>query len=184
MIKIESYLPVFTGFYNTIFESDEDNYIEEGKTYDDYNWDYADYANRLSMACVESIESELSSFGLKLTFQALISPKYYNYSNDSINVLYELEEDSMFLIKQYLIDNMDSFESYIEEKYTSCSGFISSYSNDYKKWLFVYLEDDDKLKHCFGSILNFILLNEGFDDMSLHDSVCDEMWVDGELIEN
>lgn len=35
-MKIESYLPVFPGFYETIFQPDEELSIEDGKTYDDY----------------------------------------------------------------------------------------------------------------------------------------------------
>ena len=66
MNKIKTFLPVFTGFYNTIFEPNEsseiDNYNQlQGAdyNYDDFEFDYEDYRKRVAEQCVESIEIEL-----------------------------------------------------------------------------------------------------------------------------
>lgn len=91
---IESYLPIFKGFYGSIFECDcEENEIENGKRYDDYTFEYDDYRNRVGNACVTAIGKELTLFNITVEFQAIYSPKYYNYSNDTINVAYTLESD-------------------------------------------------------------------------------------------
>jgi hypothetical protein len=80
-MKIKSYLPVFTGFYNTIFQCDcEDEYIEEGKTYDDYQWNHKDFHDRVAKACVTSIELAIKDelgYDIKVSFDNLYSPKFY-----------------------------------------------------------------------------------------------------------
>lgn len=176
-MKIESFLPVFPGFYNTIFEADEESMIEDGKTSEDYDWDYADYHNRVARACVGHIESELKDFGLKITFQALISPKFYNYTNDSINVEYSIR--SLKGIRDYLHLNSEAFQEYLTEHYTSRSGFHSFHSTDIEDWV-KNLDDEYK----FGSVLNFILHNENEDPQeTMHSWVSGEMYVSGELKE-
>src|SRR6478609_3261132 len=91
-MKTEIALPVFNGFYGTHFECDcEENEIEDGKTYDDYTWDYKDYELRIARACVDKVEHNLKAVGFPcvITFQSIYSPKEYNFKNDSINVLIE-----------------------------------------------------------------------------------------------
>ena len=185
MKKIESYLPIFPGFYNTLFECDcEESEIEEGKTYDDYDFDYADYHKRVAERCVEAIENELKDFNIKVEFQDLISPRFYNFSNDSINVEYTLENNSFDLVLDYLNENKEEFKTYIKERYTSYDGFSSFYSNDADVWLNEYLKDDKKQAHAFGAVLDFILFNEEYTSENLYGDVCDEMYVYGELKEN
>jgi len=181
---IKTYLPIFTGFYNTIFEPcnedsevDDINNLRESEGlkpigYDDCQWDYKDYFGRVSEQCAEVIESELKGLGLieSIEYENLYSPKEYNFRNDSINIAIELTEDNIKAIGKYLNENIDPFKVYIKDKYTSCSGFISSYSNNVNDWI-----DSDSLehKHKLGSILGFILLDNAFDQFELFDQLTD-----------
>jgi ABC-type transport system substrate-binding protein len=181
---IESYLPIFNGFYNTHFEADEESMIEEGKTYDDYEWNYDDYKNRVAVACCEAIQKELKNLGIKVEFQTIQSPKYYNFSNDSINVAYHLEEDTYKNLYKYILENKDAFTTYIKENYSSYDGFMSFHSNDANDWL-TYLIEEDKLSHRFGACLEFYLENEEYNVNDLLEDVCSETsYVSGELKEN
>ena len=169
MKTFKTYLPIFTGFYNTIFEpSSEDceiDYINDERKllnlpkidYDDCNFDYNTYNSNVMDSCIEYVENELKDLGFKCTIknQSLISPKYYNFSNDSINIDIDIDIDSL---KKYLVDNLSEFQVYLSNKYTSCSGFISSYSNNALEWLNNEIENNSD--HCIGSILDFILNNE------------------------
>ena len=96
---IETYLPLFPGFYNTIFEPYEANEIEyinterkakglEPLEYNDFSFDYDGYYKDVAEKCCEYIENELKELGLitELKYQCVSSPKYYNYSNDSIYI--------------------------------------------------------------------------------------------------
>jgi len=183
ILLIESYLPIFSGFYNTLFEADEDSSIEDGFTYDDYEFDYEDYRNRVAVACCEAIQSQLKNLGITIKFQNIVSPRFYNFSNDSINVAYHLEEDSYKNLYKYILENKEAFDSYIKENYTSHDGFMSFHSNNANDWM-LYLIEEDKLSHRFGACLEFYLENEEYTQNDLLEDICSETYVNGTLIEN
>jgi hypothetical protein len=176
MKKIKTYLPVFPGFYSTIFEPDEENeisYINELRAekglgevkFDDIDFDYTDYYNQVAKSVTNVLYNELNDFVKDINFEELISPKYYNYSNDSINVEITLTKENESKIMSYLNENKDSFEKYLSENYTSSSGFISSYDNSYNEFM---LDKPLEHKHKLGSILNFICENEGITQETLY----------------
>lgn len=139
--KFETFAPLFPGFYSTPFEySGEEQDIEDyneangtDKDWDDFNFDYSDYHNRVSKAFVNRLETELNQFlQVKIEFQQLISPKEYNFTNDSINISVEMDLGQLIgLIKERQADAA----KYFEDKYTSRSGFISFHSSDINDWL-------------------------------------------------
>jgi hypothetical protein len=180
LFEIESYLPVFIGFYDTIFQPIEENYIEDGYNYDDYDFDYQKYYIDVSIQCTKAIEKQLSDFNIKIEFQELVSPKFYNYENDSIYVKYILNSESYDKVFQYLIENKKNFGAYLENRYTNHDGFISFYFNDADNWL-NYLKDKFKLMHTFGSVLDFILNNEGYNYDELYLDVYDKVFLDYKL---
>ena len=166
--QFKTWLPVFTGFYETIFSPDEETEIyavnnereDKGLTpLDDnvFEFDYETYNNNVIISACDFIERELNSLGFEcsITNPELRSPKYYNYSNDSINIDIELDYDKLL---KYLNHNFTSFRAYIKKRYTSCSGFISYYSNDANVWLTKEIEKNPD--HCIGAVLDFVLHNE------------------------
>ena len=174
-MKIESYLPIFAGYYgffDGIIERCEENELEhinelrgdkdlEPVDWDDVKWSVYDDARKIiNERCVDWVEDkikELLNIHIKVNYQSMVSPKYYNFSNDSINVEYEI--DSLTVIRNYLIDNRGMFEEYLLENYKSRDGFISSHSHKVDDWLSVMYSEKD-LEHKFGSILHFIIDNE------------------------
>lgn len=164
VMKVKTFLPVFDGFYNTFFECDseemliQDYNIENNTNYDysDFNWNYEKYYNDTAKQCCSVIENLLKEAKIikSIEFEKIVSPKYYNYSNDSINITVDIYVNN---IKKFLNENFDAFESYVKSKYTSCSGFTSFYSNDPHVWI-----KDLKSKkifennHQIGAILDFI----------------------------
>lgn len=177
--NIESFLPIFTGFYSTFFECQcEDSYIESPYTYDDYDFDYSEYKIRVAKACVDAIETKLNELGIDISvkFQSIYSPRYYNFSNDSINVKYKLTDDTINAINKYILKEYEFFEMYLKQNYTSRDGFHSNWSNDANVWLNEYLTDKKDLSHVFGATLDFILKNEGYDVEALYNDVHDETY--------
>ena len=162
MQSVETFLPIFQGFYRTVFQySNEDveveHFIDEtGKDIcsDDLNFDYKQYYKEIAKECCDYFESEFSDFVHKCEFQELVSPKFYNFSNDSVNCLITPNVNA---IKKYLEEYSDEFSEYLKEKFTSYNGFYSFYSNDIDNW-----DIDKALEHKtqLGSILDFIAFNE------------------------
>ena len=175
MKTIETYLPVFSGFYGGYFESQADSLAEieyeyyrdtycEDLEFDDLEFDYKSFYNDCAECMVFEVRDELVSLGFvsDIDYQNISSPKYYNFSNDSINVAIKLKDENITKIMNYLNENTEEFAEYLKGKYTSCDGFISSYSNDVNEWL-----NPESLEHShkLGSILDFILANEGFEEV-------------------
>lgn len=184
MKTIKSYLPVFNGFYNTWFDSDnaeESTLYEEELNYDDVEFDYKDYMNRVAEACVGAVENQLKDlFNISIEFENVCSPREYNFTNDSINVEYTL--DNLDEIFNYLEEYKTEFEEFLKERYTSRSGFSSFWSNDYDVWIEEYLLDEESLEHCLGSVLDFILSNEGYTDENLYyDVIGETSYIDYEI---
>ena len=182
MKTYKTFLPIFPGFYNTLFEPDENieiDCINEDRqskglkelNFDYFIFDYDEYYNEIGYKCTEVIENTLKDIlknDISIKFEKIISPKYYNYSNDSINVEISLNKDDIF---SYLLNNYDDFKEYIKEKYSSRSGFISWFSNDANDWIKDFA-DDFEMDHKIGSILEFIILNDDY-DYNLYDKIDD-----------
>ena len=138
-MKIETHCPLFPGFYNTIFEPDAENeiysYNQDNGTdlsYDDFEWDYDDYRERVASTFVECFERNFQDIMLAdITYQNISSPTYYNFSNDSINIEVDFDFDRFM---QIVNENKENISQYILENYTSRDGFMSFHSNNVDVW--------------------------------------------------
>jgi hypothetical protein len=181
--KVSTYCPIFTGFYNTIFD-ESDSFIEcelncesdfRERFTDEYYpgisavpwdfirenfWDCIDYrAANLAVAqyILDAIPGLLPDFVKSAEFERVVSPKEYNFANDGIDCVLELDIDA---IRAYLAENADAWADYLKASYTSRSGFMSSYPNTPEEWA-EDTEDFSEIEgHYAGSILNFIAGNE------------------------
>ena len=83
-----------------------------------------------------------------ITFVALNSPTYYNYTTDKLECDVECDLDA---IKKYCYETeREAFNKYLQDNYTSCSGFVSFIENTVDK--FQQKEDTDVM-------LDFYILN-------------------------
>jgi len=170
-MNVNTWLPVFPGFYGTYFESEdkevsEIDYInserkEKGLSeldFDRFDFDYKEYMNDASISACEFIEAILieKNCVTEVNFQSVSSPKYYNFSNDSINIEVVITEDNFKTIAALIIENINLFKEYLKDNYTSYDGFISHYSNDSVNWL-TDMKDTIQGSHECGAVLNFIV---------------------------
>lgn len=175
LIRVETWLPVFSGFYGTIWETDSqeemefENINEMRKEKhlpplindDAIEWDYIGYTLEVSRSVTNDVSQKLEELGCiqKGEFQELRSPREYNFTNDSINVRFTLTEKNVATIEKYLKDNEEAFSQYLSDRYTSYDGFFASYSNQIEDWT-ADISETVTHKHKCGSVLQFILLNE------------------------
>jgi hypothetical protein len=138
-ISFDTWCPLFPGFYGTFFECDEENEIynhnsEHGTdlSYDDFEFDYDDYHDRVASAFCDGFERAFSDIlPIRVTMQKVSSPKYYNFHNDTIDIEVELDFDELM---RKVVEQKDILKKYIAETYTSRDGFISHHSNDIEDW--------------------------------------------------
>jgi hypothetical protein len=173
MKTIKTYLPLFSGFYGTIWESDESDFCYENDcTYDDLTVDYDAYNKDVVLGICDFVESNCP-FITTVKFENICSPREYNFRNDSGNVTITIKPKEL---KSYLKSNKDELDSYLRERYTSRSGFSSYYGNSFEQWKdetnnFTNLEN-----HYLGSLLQFYFDNEEITEYDAYEM--NEVYID------
>ncbi len=195
--NISTWLPVFPGFYNTIFEYNDgdieytlfnnpDGIAKPLKDFIVENvWVHIDYdayrQDIVKNACdfMESLLIEnFPAICKKLTYENLSSPKQYNFINDSVNI--SINVDFNQLLKTCI--NHKDFARYLKDRYTSYDGFLSSYPSRKSEWIENAYDDQS---HTVGSMLEFLILADIGGDSARMDmyEYCSENVYNGEYIQ-
>lgn len=187
-MKVQTFLPVFNGFYNTLFDDLIDNatdnaierYNEKNNTslnYDDFNFNYNLIMSEICKDAVLKVEEKLNEIGINcsIKYETLVSHREYNFYNDSINIEINFKKFSQVI--EILEQNYDSFSQYIKEHYTSRDGFISSYSSYSSDWIKDLREDSENEAHKVGAVLDFILQEiEEYKPEDLYFELCENCY--------
>lgn len=105
-----------------------------------FAWDFVDYAKGESMIARDWCEAYAAAlsrevgFTVRFIFEEMDSPREYNFTTDRVFVKVAVST----VRKLFAISRKDGHESLrhrIAGRFTSCSGFISSYPNDLASWL-------------------------------------------------
>jgi len=159
MNKIETWLPVFHGFYNTIFEPDESEFLRENECeWDDIVFDNEEYSKDVAESVCETLQTKLKEYVTGIEMQAISSPKFYNFSNDAIHIEITLSKANLKAIRKTIRDNWEKYTEHTLKRYTSRDGFMSFHSNDSDEWsrLTKNFSDFSENTHHLGSVLEFI----------------------------
>lgn len=187
MKKVQTYLPVFTGFYGTIFEPDDTFDYPEDKAdllkregaedipVEDFDevcdFDFTAWQNEFAERMVAAMERGFKSkdIGIKsVKFDNIHSPRQYNFSNDSINVTFTLTKKFRDWWLAYILDNSEEWAAYLKRHCTSYDGFISFKPNTVKGW-YKETEGYTDLDGCnLGFMLEFYCENEGYEQDALY----------------
>lgn len=135
---INTYLPKFRGFYGSIYE--EIDFFGEAEHYglpdkfplDDFtNWN--EYYHAIAVQIKNFVEQNLKEHGFikEITFQQMVSPKEYNFTNDSVNCEIVPVNEA---IKAFIYDNIEAFKKYLIDHLRSRDGFISFHSHYFEDW--------------------------------------------------
>jgi len=108
----------------------------------------------------------------EMTFVGAVSPKEYNFTNDSLDFNIEVPDNYRELVKDWIKSSgvHDELDSFLAEKNKSYSGFHSFLPQSVKA-LF-----EDKSEYYFlGSVIDFILTNIDFDRDELQDEFTEHL---------
>ena len=169
MEKFETFLPVFKGTYGNYWDDycpkDEDGF---DLPFDRYELNFKNFLESIGKSMISWLEQDTDLFDLagleSIEFQSSHSPAYYNFSNDSINVLITIKNETKLLV--YILENWDYFKKSIKQKHTSGDGFTSYYSNDINEWKdetngFTDFSDNE---YYLGFLLDVICEIEGYEE--------------------
>jgi len=191
--EIVTRLPIFNGFYNTIFSIDNlisdriedinqtrlDNnltLIDSNKLFELIEVDNNEYQNDVAVECCNVIEHKLKELNLisSIKFNAIDSPKEYNYINDRIDCTIELSQDNIINIKKYLELNSTWFSQYLHSEYSSRNGFMSFYPNTVTGWIELTNNFTDYSDYnTLYSVLDFICDTQNINIEYLYYEICD-----------
>ncbi len=158
--QTDSWLPMFPGFADTAFdpcfeEISEDvlhilsermgyHFAEDWDSFETfevlYNWNNSEYETAVAAAVTEAVEDEIQKvFGkcIRVEFQEVHNPKYYNFKNDSINVRYVYTSEFIEKLREWMASpsNWEHFKACCKESFTPRSGFIPFYSHSAHEWV-------------------------------------------------
>lgn len=179
--KIETFLPIFSGFYETIWQGYTEDFTynlnndreEKGLKpidYDILEIDYKGYEVDIVKQLCHIIAKELQDYVEKIEYQELKSPKEYNFYNDSVNVTIIPKVKD---IKTFIYNHLADFKEFLKQRYTSYDGFISYYKPDFNKWKEDTrdFEDYSVNTHYLGAILDFIAIKEDITEYKLFEDI-------------
>ena len=175
MNKLESTIP-FDGFYESFISADIENQIELDTEYYSELYDLNEFETELlcnsflninsykfynqiakdyTIFYIDNLNAKLNyaypdkGFTLKATYKSFNSPREYNFETDRIFI--EIEKNHAIDFIKYIIKNYKKeLEKKIQDRFTSRSGFISSYKNSLDLWIDDYSEwDCNMIGTCF-----------------------------------
>jgi hypothetical protein len=133
-MKLETVVPFFPGFYESELDWMIDNEIEMEMEEPGESWEQVDARTDYRKAMVEISKQWLNRFnaetGYNLEFGNLESPREYNFTTDKVLAYISLEEVEK--AREICGKNLNEFDEFLQENFTSYDGFISFYSNDFE----------------------------------------------------
>ena len=167
-----TYLDPDSMFDSYMIESDkEEGYIHFDLDYFWDNFQYDKYRLAIQERAHSFINGKHSENNVWVLVKAgeIYSPKYYNFSNDEIDL------DVTFSKSKVLNEvnkNITKFNEFLKERYSSRDGFNSFTANNYIEWLEDYNDEKDT---AIGAVLTYLFqetIEENRENFIQH--VCDD----------
>ena len=163
MLKVKTFVPIFPGFYETAWSFDEEDMaysLEDQKLDKDQivDWlcmdgvNYSKYEEDVAKHFTDVV-MKLYPFVKGWQYESLISPQYYNYQTDSIDVEIEIELTEFLKI---FLPLLDKFDKWVSDHYTSYDGFMSYYPNNANGWIEKTNGFTELNGHYLGAIMQFM----------------------------
>jgi hypothetical protein len=174
----KTFMPIFPGFYNTIWD-ESDSFIEyETDNETDFRshypeldaapweairanfWDCIDYRPgnlAVAQAALDALPKVLPGFVRDVKFDEMRSPREYNFYNDAVNC--EITVD-VAKVRAFLRENADEWADWLRRRYSSRDGFISFYPTSADEWKQLTENFSAMDGHYCGAVLEFIASQE------------------------
>lgn len=181
-MQVETFLPLFPGFYGTQFEFNNEDYeleyINEKRAeiglqpigYYDVKWSYHDYHIEVCEKAVGYIETKLNELGIecKLAFKKLQSPREYNFGTDMIII--DADFDPEQVRKVFMDVDSDALPGFFDQ-FLPKSGF-SPFSETVKKAELSYWKETSfETFHDFGLACELVLNSHADSEFSMDEFI-------------
>ena len=154
---------IFSGRYETFWEFPIDDEQEQDEIEQGLDLSMDNYLTMDDILAKYQGAIGSSDFGLDfivdINFTGFYSPKYYNYSTDTIDFILDIDEPKMFDALDNLKDNKE-FELFLYENFTSRDGFWSHTPNKYDDLVYQIKTGGDEYEQSVGALISFLVGNE------------------------
>lgn len=171
-MKTSLQLAFFPGFYETDYESSDTPFyairqeledIRTGEiegdsdlTEDDFDFNYRAYEKDIMDNFIAAWKDHAPEEIVEnVEFDELVSPKYYNYSNDELYAFVTFKDGWQDAMRKFMDENTDWLRDRIRREWSSRDGFFSFMSNDLNEWgNYLFVEEDSRY---LGSMLGYMM---------------------------
>jgi hypothetical protein len=132
------------------FENDFSEYNAE-QFWD--NFDYNKYKAKIQELASDFLMYEIDDENgneIKIEAGELYSPKYYNFDTDNIELIVEFDKVKLL---EYIKTDIDNFNVFLKDNYTSYDGFYSFTANNVVLWYDDYQNDENT---AIGALLTYL----------------------------
>ena len=185
MIEFETFLPLFSGFYESHWSNQDDwmnneferiNEIRNEKglkpiEFNEIEWDWDNFYRDISVSMCDTVSwfiEDACGLANKITFQEVRSPSEYNFRDDSINCIIKFSPIQFYRL---ISKHKEKINELLQKRYTSREGFISFYANSLQGWRDNYKHGYLDLDHAIGALLGFMLEIEGIRESYCYEDI-------------
>lgn len=129
------------------FENDFSEYNAE-QFWD--NFDYNKYKTKIQELAADFLTYEIDSNEIKIEAGELYSPKYYNFDTDNIELTVEFDKVK---ILNNVFKDVNTFDTFLNDNYSSYDGFCSFTANNFDEW---YIDYKDEKETAIGALLTYL----------------------------
>ena len=127
-------------------------YATRGKADDEIGKCAVDYIN--DALWTDVFPSDYNN-DFEVTYAGTYHPKYYNFETDAVFFDFVYTDELCEYMLGYAAMNRDSFEEFLDKKYTSHDGYVSFTPNNWDDWYDGYVKDDAL---CVSALIYFMLV--------------------------
>lgn len=145
-------------FINEDFENGDSEYNSD-QFWD--NFDNDKYKTKIQELAADFLTYEIDDNNgneIKIEAGELYSPKYYNFDTDNIELTVEFDKVKLL---EFIKKDIDNFNKFLKDNYTSYDGFLSFTANNVALWYDDYQNDENT---AIGALLTYLFKDSEYQE--------------------
>lgn len=125
------------------------------------NFDFDKYKTKIQELAADFLIYEIDDENgneIKIEAGELYSPKYYNFDTDNIELTVEFDKVK---ILNNVFKDVNAFDTFLKENYSSYDGFCSFTSNNFDEW---YIDYKDEKETAVGALLTYLFKDTDYQE--------------------
>lgn len=114
------------------------------------NFDNDKYRAKIQELAADFLTYEIDENFVTIEAGELYSPKYYNFDTDNIELIVNFDK---FKLLDEIKKDVNAFDSFLKENYSSYDGFCSFTANNFDEW---YIDYKDEKETAIGALLTYL----------------------------